>query len=193
MFQKHAVLQQQAEAEASSGSSSTRQPLGKHEFDEETGDYIITFADGQKLELNVFQLPQEMQKRLMFHGLRQKTGDSYAGAKGNASVARQSASDVIEQLKNGEWTGGRDGEARPRLGELAEAVAAVKGMDLEKAKEAINKIAALEGSEEEKKAGKKKLDEMRAHPKIKAAIAKAKAEKAQKELEAAAGAADFEI
>lgn len=160
------------------------------EYDLDTGEYVITFGDGTVLMQNVDQLPDEMKRNLMFHGYGQKVGDSYAGAKGDYSKAKQAANDVIEQLKNGDWRAGRDGEGRPRLGELADAIARVKGIPAEQARTAVDAAAALDGDEAAKKAGAEKLKVWRAHPKIKAALAALRAEKAQAELEAAGDAGE---
>jgi hypothetical protein len=167
-----------AMAEASAASS-TRQSVAKHEYDEETGDYSIAFSDGQNLDFNVFKdFNEEMRRNLMFHGVSQKTRDSYAGTKGNAAQARSAAQQVIDSLRAGQWSAGRgEGEARPRLGELAEAIARIKGLPVEEVRASVEKVAALDGSDEEKKQGQKKLAEWRAHPKIKAAIAQLRAER----------------
>jgi len=179
--------QQEAAAQAS---ASGRVSVAKHFFDLDTGEYSIEFSDGDKIEFNVdTDFPEETQRRLKFHGIRQKSGDSYAGAKGNVHVAKQNVKEVIDGLRAGEWNTGRgEGEARPRLGELAEALERVKGLSAEDAKATVEKIAALEGDEAAKKAGQKKLAEIRAHPKVKSALADIRAERARKELEAAVGA-----
>jgi hypothetical protein len=149
--------------------------------DSDTGVVSFQFGDGTKMEINVDSLPTDIQRTLMLHGMLQKGGDSYAGAKGNFAEAKANLQAVFETLISGQWTGGRDGEGKPRLGELSAAIARVKGIKLEDATAAVN--AANESGEE----GQAKIKTWRAHPKIKAAIAAARAEKAQAEAEAQEG------
>lgn len=157
------------------------------DYDLDTGMVSFAFGDGKSFEVNVDELPSDIQRTLMLHGASQKIGDSYAGAKGNFAEAQANVQAVIEALKAGQWTGGRDGEGKPRLGELSAAIARVKGIPLEDATAAVN--AANESGDE----GQAKIKTWRAHPKIKAAIAAARAEKAQKELENASNAGDISL
>ena len=109
----------------------------------------------------------------MLHCACQKIGDSDAGVKGNYAEGIQSAKDVIAQLGAGEWRAGRDDSARPRLAELAGAIARIKGVELVKAEAAVQAA-----SEDQRK-------EWRSNAKVKAEIAKMRAEKAAAALEAA--------
>ena len=82
---------------------------------------------------------------------------------------------VIDGLKAGSWrSAAGEGEGKPRLGELAEAIARIKGVPLEKA------MAAVE------KADEKQRKDWRSNAKVRAVIAQLRAEKAAKDLEAAA-------
>lgn len=156
-------------------------------YDLDSGEFEIAFGDGTKVGANISEFNPEIVKQLAFHGLGQKAGDSYAGAKGDFTKAREAAQSVIDQLKQGEWRSARgEGEAKPRLGELAEAIARVKGIAVDKAMAAVEKIA------QDAENGPAKLKEWRAHPKVKAAIAAIRSEKAQAEL-AAAEEKDLEI
>jgi len=157
------------------------------DYDLDTGVVSFEFGDGVKVEVNADELPADIQRTLMLHGLSQKGGDSYAGAKGNYAEAQANLSSVIDSLKQGQWAGARDGEGKPRLGELSAAIARVKGISLEDATAAVT--AANESGDE----GQAKIKTWRAHPKIKAAIAAARAEKAQRELEAATGAGEVNL
>ena len=133
------------------------------------------FGDGRTLELKMADVPVETQKQLMLHGALQKIGDSYAGAKGDFNAGHSAASDVIEQLKAGVWKAGRgEGEGRPRLGELAEAISRIKEVPFEKAMAAVEK-----GTDEQRK-------QWRSNATVKSTIAQIRAEKAKKELEGAA-------
>lgn len=164
------------------------------DYDPEQGTASFAFGNGKTLTADVSTFNDEIKTRLMFHGLLQKVGDSFAGAKGDYTKGIESASSVIEQLQRGEWNAGRgEGGNGPRLGELAEGIARVKGISLEEARAAVDAAAALQGTPEQKAAGAEKLKTWRAHPKIKAAIAQLKAEKAQAELDAAGDAGDINL
>ena len=146
--------------------------FAKKSYDESTGVVSIEFGNGKVVELDTNTCSPEMKTLLMLHGASQKIGDSYAGAKGDFASAVASAQAVVDQLLAGEWTS--SGEERgPRLAELAEAIARIKGVPVEKA------MAAVEKATDEQRKG------FRANAQVKAAIAQARAEKAQKALEAA--------
>lgn len=143
------------------------------EYDLDTSKVSFTFGNGEKLEIDANGLSPEMQKQLMLHGISQKVGDSFAGVKGNYAEGVQNAKDTIEQLQAGVWKAARDDDARPRLAELAEAIARIKDVPVEAATAAVEK-----GSEEQRKA-------WRSNAKVKATIAQIRAEKAAAALEAA--------
>lgn len=148
--------------------------FAEKEYDLDTGEVSFTFGNGKSLSLNVNELAPEIQKQLMLHGAAQKIGDSYAGAKGNYADALEAASGVIEQLKQGIWRAARgEGDARPRLAELAEAIARIKQVELEKATAAVEKA-----TDDQRKT-------WRSNAKVKAVIAQIRAEKAAKALEEA--------
>jgi hypothetical protein len=149
--------------------------FSEKEYDLDSGVVSFTFGNGSQLDLDCTTLSPEMQRQLMLHGAAQKIGDSYAGAKGDYSKAVESAQAVIEQLTQGVWRAARgEGEARPRLGELADAIARIKGVDREKAMAAVEKA-----TDEQRKA-------WRGNAKVKAEIAAIRAEAAAKALEQAA-------
>jgi len=145
--------------------------FAKKSYNEETGVVSIEFGNGKVLELDTNACSPEIKTLLMLHGASQKIGDSYAGAKGDFASGIASAQSVIDQLLAGEWTS--SGEERgPRLAELAEAIARIKGVPVEKALAAVEKA-----TDDQRKA-------WRSNAQVKAAIAQARAEKAQKALEA---------
>lgn len=149
--------------------------FSEKEYDLDTGLVSFTFGNGVTLEVDSNTLSTEMQKQLMLHGISQKVGDSYAGAKGDYDKAVEAAKGVIDQLTQGVWRAGRgEGEARPRLGELAAAIARIKGVDYDKAMAAVEKA-----TDEQRKA-------WRGNVKVKATIAQIRAEAAAKALEQAA-------
>lgn len=167
-------LHADAVAAGAAAESDKKVKFAEKEYDLDTGLVTIAFGDGKKVECNVLELSPEMQKQLMLHGASQKIGDSYAGAKGNFAEAFKSASDIVEQLKQGVWRSARgEGEPVARLAELAEAISRIKQVDLDKAK------AAVEKATDEQRKG------WRSNPGVKAMIAKLRAEKAAAELEAA--------
>lgn len=139
----------------------------------EAGVCFFRFGNGTVLEFDTNKVNEETKLDLRCHGASQKIGDSFAGVKGNYAEGIANAQAVIDQLYSGEWTADREGGA-PRLAELAEAIARIKGSDLEKTKQAVEKA-----TDDQRR-------QWRSNAKVKAAIAAIRAEKAQKALEAAA-------
>jgi len=136
------------------------------------GDIIyFRFANGTTLELDMKDVPEDTQRLLSFHGASQKVGDSFAGVKGNYGEGITNAQQVIDLLKQGEWSAEREGGG-PRLAELAEAISRIKGVDLEKVKAAVEAATPEERSAWRSNAG------------VKAEVAKLRAEKAQAALDA---------
>lgn len=146
--------------------------FAEKEYDLDTGVVTFTFGNGRSIEVDSNSFPEEIRKQLMLHGIAQKLGDSYAGAKGDYSTAIQNVEDIIEQLRAGVWRAARgEGDARPRLAELAEAIARIKGAALEAATAAVEKA-----TDDQRK-------QWRSNAKVKAVIAQIRAEKAAKALE----------
>lgn len=144
------------------------------EYDMDTGVVDFQFGNGKTLQIDSSAIPEDTRKQLMLHGISQKVGDSFAGVKGNFAEGIQNAKDTIEQLLAGVWKADREGDAKPRLAELAAAIARLKGVELEKA------TAAVEAASEEQRKG------WRANLKVKNAIAQIRAENAAAALAAAA-------
>ena len=150
-------------------------PFCSKEYDMETGEFSFTFGDGTVLSGNLNDFSTEMQRNLSLHGVMQKGGDSFAGAKGNFVEGVASCRDVLEQLKAGVWRASRgEGESRPRLGELAAAIARIKAVPVEQA------MAAVEKAKDEQR------KTWRSNAKVKSVIATIRAEEAAKALEASA-------
>lgn len=148
--------------------------FAEKEYDLDTGVVTFTFGNGKVVECNVNEFNEDTRKQLMLHGMSQKGGDSYAGAKGNFAEAIASVQDVIDQLKLGVWRAARgEGDARPRLAELAEAIARIKQVAIEAATKAVEA-----GTDDQRKS-------WRSNAKVKAVIAQIRAEKAAKALEEA--------
>lgn len=147
-------------------------PFAKKTYNDETGIVAITFSDPSNtvVELDTSKCSDEIRTLLMLHGASQKIGDSYAGVKGNFGEGINNAKAVVQQLLAGEWKA--TGEERgPRLQELAEAIARIKGAPVEAA------LKAVEAATDEQRAS------WRSNAQVKAAIAQGRAEKAQKALE----------
>lgn len=123
--------------------------------------------------VHVFDLSkvnEETLIRLALHGASQKIGDSYAGAKDSGedpiTYADAAVRETIEQLYQGKWSVTRTGSGAPRTSMLAQAFAAVKGITLEEAIEAVSGL-----TDEEKKV-------LQQNKKVAAKIAALKAEQA---------------
>ena len=126
------------------------------------------FGNGEELSLDVSTLDETIQTELMLHGALQKIGDSYAGAAGDYAFAIANAKKVIDNLLSGNWKAAREGgTAAPRTGELAEAVARLKGMEVADAQALVDGL-----TDEQRKA-------VRGKDAVKAEIAKIRYEKAQ--------------
>jgi len=137
------------------------------DYDEDSGEFSFTFADGTKVEGDLSDFPPGMLKQLALHGIMQKAGDSTASLKGNIEEGIKAINRVLDQLKKGEWGAKREpGEGGPRVTELVHAIAAVTGKTL-------SDVAGIvdEAEDEKKKA-------WRANPQVQAAIAKIRADKA---------------
>jgi len=152
------------------------------EYDMDTGIVEFQFGNGKTLPLDTNELPEDTQKQLMLHGTSQKVGDSFAGVKGDFAAGIQAAQDTINQLLAGIWKADREGDAKPRLAELAEAIARIKGVDLEKATKAVEA------------ADEKSRKDWRSNLQVKSVIATLRSEKAAKALaEAAEKAPELDV
>jgi len=179
LYQSYAVAPE-------AGGSDAKKKFCDKDWDSETGVNYFNFGNGTTLEFDTKKLTVEMQRELMFHGASQKIGDSYAGrSKANDFAgAIGDAQGVIDQLYAGEWRGAPgEGEGRPRLAELAEAIARLKNAPVEKA------MAAVEAASEEQRKS------WRSNAEVKHAIQAIRLEKAQAALTAAKaqGGASIEV
>ena len=132
----------------------------------------FTILGQEPFQVALDDFSPETQLHLALHGISQKLGDSYSGCKGDIKVALELFKATLAQLKNGEWRAARgEGESKPRITELAEAIARIKGLD-------ISAVTAhlVTSSDDEKKA-------MRNNDRVKAVIAVIRAEKAQARLD----------
>lgn len=134
----------------------------------------IDWIRGDADEFDPAELPEDVQRMLMLHGLKQKLVDAYNTKADDVDHARNIAEDLWAMLKRGEWSARPEGTG----GILVEAVMRVKGIDRATAKAAIDNLD---------RDGKKRLE---AHPAIKAAKAEIMAERAKSAAEAAEGMDD---
>lgn len=70
----------------------------------------VTFSNGKAVEVVFEDLSPEMLTRLAAHGLSQKLGDSFAGAKGDAGLAHAQCQIVADALHAGDWTTRGEGD-----------------------------------------------------------------------------------
>ena len=71
-------------------------------YDLETGLLTILFANGMK-SYDIDALPEDMKRRLMFHGASQLLGDSYAGETDEMEY-RKHADARYENLTKSDWS-----------------------------------------------------------------------------------------
>lgn len=141
-----------------------------------SGDVVkIVFANGKTVEADINKLSPEIIRRLAVHGLSQKLGDTYAGAKGDVNVAIAGVEGTWEALLEGNYN--RRGGGGVSI--LAEAVARVQGVDIDDVYETLKEM-----DEEQQKA-------VAAHPAIKAEMAAIKAERAREAANVSKGSVDL--
>jgi hypothetical protein len=141
------------------------------------GFEFATTPNPTQLLADISKLPAAIVKRLALHGLSQKIGDSYAGAS-DAKEAAQFANETLADLLKGNWAT-RQASTGPKVSLLAEAVARVQKIPVEKALATLQAIANGDGSEAGKKAGEEKVKAIRSVPNVRAAMAAIQAERAQ--------------
>jgi hypothetical protein len=137
------------------------------EKDSEGTVVLFKFGNGEVRSLDLDTLSDETKTNLMIHGALQKIGDSYAGAAGDYQFAISNVEKVMGNLEAGNFNAPRaSGEAKPKTGELAEAIAALQGTEVAEA------AALVEAMDDDTRKA------VRAHPAVKAKIAELRAQKA---------------
>ena len=129
-----------------------------------------TLGNGLKIVACIDDIPESLHPMLMLHGLKQKIGDASASFSKTSdySGAFTAMQSVVDNLMNGLWNAkGSNG-----TGDLVQAVANLKKIQIEDAQEAVDAL-----DEDQMKVVLSK-------PAIKAEIAKIKAERAAKVAEA---------
>jgi hypothetical protein len=155
-------------------------PEGHEKAGQPTGEIQFQFEDSTVQTLNILALSPEIQFRLAIHGASQKGGDSYAGAKAEENplaFAKASVKEVIDQLVANQWRSTREGGG-PRISDLAVAFSRVANATIEAAMEYVGSLDEAA------------TKDLRNKPKVKAALAQIKAEKAIAAAKRATEAAD---
>ncbi len=133
-----------------------------------TGVIQFTFEDGTVQNVDVNALDEATKFRALVHGVSQKVGDSYAGAKAEenpTAFAKSVCAETIAQILRGEWRAPSAGGG-PRVTDLAVALSRATGQALEAAVEFIGTL------------DDQQTKDLRNKPKIKAVLAAITAEKA---------------
>ena len=145
---------------------------------------VANFNGAGEVTIDFSRIPQEIWNLAAQHGLKQKLGDSYAGA-ANAYEARESFELVAERLMSGNWnkpTESTGGQSEAKL--LEEAVARATGKAIEVVQAKLDEM-----DKESQKALAKQTQ-------VAAAIQEIKAERAQERAKAlqqeATGAGDLD-
>lgn len=161
--------------------------MAKKSVNVENQSVAFSFDDAGEASIILSDLSADIITQLALHGLSQKVGDSYAGAKGaveNLDVTADEwslaqAEETIKQLVEGNWAV-RSGGGAARVTDLASALAEASGAPVE---DMVSKLA--EASKEEKAA-------LRKHPQVALILARFKEERAaakKEEMEKAAAEA----
>ena len=148
----------------------------------ETKSVSFDFGDAGTVVFNLSKVTDEMLIQLALHGVSQKGGDSYAGAKAATDGtdidpnewAMLECQGTIDQIYAGDWSVRRAGSGTT-VTDLARALAEVLPDWTES--DAAQRIA--DASKEDKAA-------LRAHPDVKAVLERLRAERATAKAEAAA-------
>ena len=128
-----------------------------------------TWADGKKSIVKIDDFAEELIERSAVHGISQKLGDSYSGAK-SVDEARIAFDSVFVALKAGDWNRKGTGTGGIWLESIARAI---PGVTLEQL------LAKWDSFSDEKQ------KTMKGHPDTKLAHAQIVAERAQKAQKAA--------
>lgn len=163
--------------EVQDNSIEKKTPFCTVETDQTSGAVSFIFGNGETVQVNPNELPEEQQKNLKYHGLVQKVRDSFASAKGNFEFATGNAKKVIQNLQDNKWVAGRDSvESKPKSTELAQALANLKSVSLEVAQAAVDRA-----TDEKRKTWRNNAAVAAEIANIRAINARARAEKAKDE------------
>ena len=99
-----------------------RLKIAKKSADLKAKTVEFEFTNGHLITVALKELNKDIVTNLALHGLSQKGGDSYAGAK-TVDEAEERCETIIERLKEGEWIKPRE-SAGPRPSMVIDAVVA---------------------------------------------------------------------
>ena len=139
----------------------------------------FNFSNGERVDVDVTQFPEDIQTKLAIHGLSQKLGDSYASANDKGMSIQDcvdGVNEIVRNLANGEWaaSGSRG------VSIMAEAMSVLLDKDLRQCADAIAGMTDTQRGELSKR------------PDIKAEVAKIKAERARAKLDTTPGGDDID-
>lgn len=140
----------------------------------EQGTITFTFTGMEPVVVSVDGLSADIRREAMFHGVSQKLGDSFAGAK-TVAEAREAFDAVLESLQDGEWNRGREGSGTI----FAEAISELTGRERAEVDALLKRLR--DGSDEEKKVYRAAISE----PNVQKRVAEIRLERAQKAADAA--------
>ncbi len=152
------------------------------------------FTNNLNLVIGADGIHKDVRNACMWHGVNQKVGDGFAGAKGDADAAYESANSIAERLAEGIWVQTRE-SAGPSTGLLVEAIVRAKIAGGEaKTNFTDERKAAIAGKlkGETPEATKTARAGALANPAIAAAFEQIKAERQAAKAKAAADAAKGE-
>lgn len=147
-------------------------PEGHDKAGVPTGVIQFTFEDNTVQTIDVNALSDDTKFRALVHGISQKVGDSYAGAKAEENplaFAKKAAEETIAQILRGDWRAPSAGGG-PRVTDLATALSRVTGKPLE---ESVEYVGTLDDTQTKELRGKAKIKAMLAAITAEKAVAKA--------------------
>ena len=147
--------------------------MAKKTINSEAGTIVFDFGDAGSATFELDKVPAEVQRQLMLHGMSQKGGDSYAGAKAACADSGANPEEwalgqvtaVIQQIYDGNWSVRASGGSSGSVTDLAKALAEVSGSELQ---DCVTRLG--DASKEEKAA-------LRKHPGIALVLARFREER----------------
>ena len=98
--------------------------IASKKMDPEAKTVTIEFSNGKSVKLSLVMLEPAISTHAALHGLLQKLGDSYAGAKGDVEMAYTQCRVVADQLIDGNWNSPtRTGDGSQAFQDLVEVLA----------------------------------------------------------------------
>lgn len=137
------------------------------------GVVACVLGNGLRVEVDAEMLSDDIRMRLMYHGLSQKLGDSAAGFSKDRdfSGAFAAIQQTADNLISGVWAS----RASSGTSDLVAAIAELRGVEVEAAQAAVDKMT------------EDQVSAVRKHPAIKEAIARMQAERLKQVAKTAEG------